>query len=235
MLSIIMPVYKRTEYTKMTIYSIQTKSEWKCELIILVDWTDDETIASLKQIYTDRPMNSNISIRVHVPMKRVFLTPLRNTWLQFAKYNNVIVINDDVLLSAWFDTAINEELAEYFFVCPKYTEGEVAFNWYKQEKRWNIAGRCRAIKKSDRNLIWPIDERLKIRYNDDRLFRQLSTIKENVHRSNKVTCHHFRSQTIDNPENKAMIADVIKQDEQTRMNILKEQWRFDERFNHLIK
>lgn len=235
MLSIIMPVYKRSEFTKMTIYSIQTQSHWKCELIILIDWNDEKTLENIKNIYENRSMTSNISLRVHVPQKRTYLTNLRNTWIQFAKYDNVIVINDDVLLSDWFDRMICSELIDHRVVCPKYTEGDQPFAEHAKEKRWNIAWRCRAVKKIDRPLLWPIDERLKIRYNDDYIFRKLADMKDSPHWTDKAICHHYRSKTLNSPEEKEHIQDIIKQDEEIRKTILKEQWRFDQRFAHLNK
>lgn len=233
MLSIVITIYRRTEYTAKTIRSLLENKDNPIELTVCMDGSDQHTYDQIRKLYDER-QNEDWTINCLVPMENVWLVALWNTAVEKSNNLNVFVVNDDILLSKWYDTQIMNELKTNHFVCPLYTEGDVDFWWTPKRKRTNINWHARAIKSDDRRQVWPIDTRLKLWYSDDYIFRKVVDLKQKPFWTENCIVHHYRSQTIDNPKNKEHVDETIAQDTEARKIILKENGRFDERFSHLL-
>lgn len=233
MLSVVITIYRRTEYTAKTIRSLLENKDNPIELTVCMDGSDKYTYDQIRKLYDER-QNEDWTINCLVPMEKVWLVLLRNTAVEKSNNLNVFVVNDDILLSKWYDTQIMNELKTNHFVCPLYTEGDIDFWWTPKRKRTNINWHARAIKKIDRWAIWPIDTRLKLWYSDDYLFRKLTDQRKNICRTENCIVHHYRSKTIDDPGNKEHVDQMIQEDGEAWKLILKEQNWFDERFQHLL-
>lgn len=233
MLSVVLTIYKWTEYTEKTIASLLKNKENPIELVVCMDWICQKTYNNIRNLYDERD-ESDGEITCIVPNKDVWLVKLRNTGIETCSNTEILIVNDDILLSKWYDQAIKSDLLKHKCVCPLYTEGKNDFAGDPKRKRNNINWHARAIKNRDWFDVWPIDERLKLWYSDDYIFRKLIDLKEKPFRTENCIVHHYRSQTIDDPKNKEHVEKMIQEDGEAWKQILKENWRFDDRFQHLL-
>lgn len=222
MISVVMLVYKRSEYTDKTLACIAENSKWQYELVVCMDWEDRETYKKLKSYY-----NSFLwYMKVVCPHKKLGVNALRNIGIENASNDTVLVINDDVLLSKWFDEALEKEMETQWFVCPQYTEGKNERAGVPTKKWNNISGHARAVRKSKWTMVWPIpSEKLNIRFGDDWIFRKIVDLKQGVYRTDKLLSHHFISKTLDAVD----MSEQIDKDREAWKWICKEHRRFDPR------
>lgn len=225
MLTIAMTVYKRTDRTAKTLASmIENKSD-PIELLVLLDnpWS---TEAQKLQELIDGRNPDNWKLQVYIQRNWKKITGLRNQAFELATNEDVFVINDDVEFSKNFDKMIKEHL-ENNVVNPVFKTPHDEGLRYKDN---NISWHARAIKKSNRNKIWKIDERLRLRYGDDFIFHNAIDHGLKIERITDVEIFHRWSKTLMNKALKKEIDETIKQDQENRKTILKEKWRFDFRF-----
>lgn len=225
MLTIAMTVYKRTKRTNKTIKSILENKEWQIELLLLFDKPKNNEWCRLKK-FLDKRDQENWSVQVYIQETDKKITWLRNKAFELAKNENVFIINDDIEVSKNFDKIIQEHL-ENNIVNPVFRVPNEDGLRYKD---MNISWHARAIKKSNRNKIWKIDERLKLRYWDDFIFHNAIDHELKIEWIEDVEVFHRSSKTLLNPKLKEEIDKTIKQDQENRKTILKEKWRFDFRF-----
>lgn len=239
MLSIFMTVYRRTEFTDKTLKSILENKNDKIELVIWIDGQDPETYQKAKD-FVSKWDQKNWIVHGFAPcwknpkFKTVWLVYLRNIAFEICTEKNIFIINDDIEVSKWYDTAIEKDLETEKFVCPYFTEWENAFQWEKKKRATNISGHARATQKKFWDTIWPIDWRLNLWFSDDYIFRQCVDKWNRPYWTENVVVHHYRSKTIEDPKNEEFVEKKIAEDKKTRMQILKEKWRFDPRFDHLL-
>lgn len=225
MLTIAMTVYKRTERTAKTLASmIENKSD-PIELLVLLDnpWS---TEAQKLQELIDGRNPDDWKLQVYIQRNWKKITGLRNQAFELATNEDVFVINDDVEFSKNFDKMIKEHL-ENNVVNPVFRTPHDEGLRYKDN---NISWHARAIKKSNRNKIWKIDERLRLRYGDDFIFHNAIDHGLKIERITDVEIFHRWSKTLMNKALKKEVDETIKQDQENRKTILKEKWRFDFRF-----
>ena len=201
MLSVLVTIYKRTDYTEKTIMSLLQNKDNPIELIVAMDWTDKKTHEQIKNLYDNRSQ-TDWSIMCLVPMQDVWLVNLWNKGIENANNKDILIVNDDILISKSYDTAIQNDLKNHFIVCPLYTEGENYFAGNPKQKRTNINWHARAIKSFDWRKVWPIDNRLKLWFSDDYIFRTVIDLKQKPYWTENCIVHHYRSQTINDPKNK---------------------------------
>lgn len=225
MLTIAMTVYKRTKRTNKTIKSILENKEWQIELLLLFDKPKNNEWCRLKK-FLDKRNQENWSVQVYIQETDKKITWLRNKAFELAKNENVFIINDDIEVSKNFDKIIQEHLGNNI-VNPVFRVPNEDGLRYKD---MNISWHARAIKKSNRNKIWKIDERLKLRYWDDFIFHNAIDYGLKIEWIEDVEVFHRSSKTLLNPKLKEEVDKTIKQDQENRKTILKEKWRFDFRF-----
>lgn len=220
-----MTVYKRTKRTNKTIKSILQNKSDKIELLILIDKPKNNEWCRLKK-FLDKRNQENWSVQVFIQETDKKITWLRNKAFEIASNENVFIINDDIEITKNFDKIIQEHL-ENNIVNPVFRVPNEDGLRYKD---MNISWHARAIKKSNRNKIWKIDERLKLRYWDDFIFHNAIDYGLKIEWIEDVEVFHRSSKTLLNPKLKEEIDKTIKQDQKNRKTILKEKWRFDFRF-----
>lgn len=203
---------------------IENKSD-PIELLVLLDnpWS---TEAQKLQELIDGRNPDDWTLQVYIQRNWKKITGLRNKAFELAKNEDVFVINDDVEFSKNFDKIIKEHL-ENNVVNPVFTTPNEEGLRYKDN---NISWHARAIKKSNRNKIWKIDERLRLRYGDDFIFHNAIDHGLKIERITDVEIFHRWSKTLTNEVVQKEIDETIKQDQENRKTILKEKWRFDFRF-----
>lgn len=220
-----MTVYKRTKRTNKTIKSILQNKADKIELLILLDDPKNNEIERLNKFLNKRnEENGNVQVYIQRTDKKI--TWLRNKAFELAKNENVFIINDDIEVSKNFDKIIQEHL-ENNIVNPVFRVPNEDGLRYKD---MNISWHARAIKKSNRNKIWKIDERLKLRYWDDFIFHNAIDHELKIEWIEDVEVFHRSSKTLLNPKLKNEVELTKLQDRENRKTILKEKWRFDFRF-----
>lgn len=220
-----MTVYKRTKRTNKTIKSILENKEWQIELLLLFDKPKNNEWCRLKK-FLDKRNQEDWSVQVYIQETDKKITWLRNKAFELAKNENVFIINDDIEVSKNFDKIIQEHL-ENNIVNPVFRVPNEDGLRYKD---MNISWHARAIKKSNRNKIWKIDERLKLRYWDDFIFHNAIDHELKIEWIEDVEVFHRSSKTLLNPKLKNEVELTKLQDRENRKTILKEKWRFDFRF-----
>ena len=225
MMTIAMTVYKRTGRTDKTIKSVLENKSGKIELLILLDKPEKHEIEKLQEL-TESRKSEDWTIKIFIQRTDKKITWLWNEAFELATNENIFIINDDIEVSKNFDKIIQEHL-ENNIVNPIFRTPNEEWRRYKDN---NISWHARAIKKSNRNKIWKIDERLKLRYWDDFIFHNAIDHGLKIKRIDDVQIFHNWSKTIWNEEIKKEVQETINQDLKNRKMILKEKWRFDFRF-----
>ena len=220
-----MTVYKRTKRTNKTIKSILENKEWQIELLLLFDKPKNNEWCRLKK-FLDKRNKEDWSVQVYIQETDKKITWLRNKAFELAKNENVFIINDDIEVSKNFDKIIQEHL-ENNIVNPVFRVPNEDGLRYKD---MNISWHARAIKQSNRNKIWKIDERLKLRYWDDFIFHNAIDHELKIEWIEDVEVFHRSSKTLLNPKLRNEVELTKLQDRENRKTILKEKWRFDFRF-----
>lgn len=208
---------------------IENKSD-PIELLVLLDnpWS---TEAQKLQELIDGRNPDDWKLQVYIQRNWKKITGLRNQAFELATNEDVFVINDDVEFSKNFDKMIKEHL-ENNVVNPVFKTPHDEGLRYKDN---NISWHARAITKSNRNKIWKIDERLRLRYGDDFIFHNAIDHGLKIERITDVEIFHRWSKTLMNKALKKEVDETIKQDQENRKTILKEKWRFDFRFEQTWK
>ena len=173
----------RKKRSNLCLITKQIRLNWSFVLIEQIQ----RHIWKIKEFYDERSTDDG-SIMCIVPMENVWLVNLRNKWIESSNNAEVFVVNDDIVLSKWYDQAIMHELKDNDLVCPLYTEGENDFTGDPKRKRTNINWHARAIKTIDWRNVWPIDTRLKLWYSDDYIFRILVDLKKTAVLDGKMYC-----------------------------------------------
>ncbi len=203
---------------------IENKSD-PIELLVLLDnpWSNE---AQKLQELIDGRNPDDWKLQVYIQRNWKKITGLRNQAFELATNEDVFVINDDVEFSKNSDKMIKEHL-ENNVVNPVFKTPHDEGLRYKDN---NISWHARAIKKSNRNKMWKIDERLRLRYGDDFIFHNAIDHGLKIERITDVEIFHRWSKTLMNKALKKEVDETIKQDQENRKTILKEKWRFDFRF-----
>ena len=198
-LSIIIPLYNQRFYTKSILEQIPrcVKTE-DYEVIIIDNCSEDET----KDFFLDIDNVSNIvkikNLQYLRQDENIFVNPAWNLWVKKANWEYIMIINNDLELTEWFDIPLIEWLVDNVMVTsPMYTEWDKAFDgrWYKLNKfnPLNICWHCFCMRKED----WiPIPEEIKIWFGDNRIYEWMI-------RKNKIEMpmfnskiHHWWSKTV---------------------------------------
>lgn len=225
MLTIAMTVYKRTGRTDKTIKSVLENKADKIELLVLLDKPWKHEMTKLQELIDSwKPEDWTMQIFIQQTDKKI--TWLRNKAFEMSKNENVFVINDDVEVSKNFDKIIQEHLKNNI-VNPVFRTPHEEWLRYKDN---NISWHARAITKKNRNKIWMIDERLKLRYWDDFVFHNAIEHWLKIERITDVEVFHHHSKTVKNEKLKSEVELQQMEDMFNRKDILKEKWRFDFRF-----
>lgn len=202
-LSIIAPVYEQARMTEQFLNDIPLKIKSDYEVIIIDNGSSQETKDLLKK-YPD--------VIVLTYPKNRYVTEAWNTWIAIARGEYVMVCNNDITFKEWIDL----ELIKYYDgkiqspLLRQHWETKPVYYWH------NINGTCWMIKKSDYHT--PIDERLRIWYNDNWLF---CTYWTNWVASTEV--EHWWSQTVNSFHHNP----ISDQDKIEFFNIMKEKGWWD--------
>ena len=226
MLSIVVPVLNWLDFTKKIIDNID-KNIQDYELIIIDDWSTDWTKEYLNTL-TDK------KYKIIINEEHKWVTYSWNKWIENSNGDFIMVINNDIL----FVSGVVQWMMEYlkqnhnvWILSPLEYRINEPWNWQIITKEGNIWWSCWMIKKEQWELIWPIDERISIRFNDDRLFHKLKDIWLDFERYRYGIMIHFLSQTVGHKkEDNPMIWNKISKDRDQRITILKEKNRKDQRF-----
>jgi len=225
MLTVAMTIYKRTRYTDNTIKNILKNKKNPIEFIFLLDnpWTVEKSqLESFQKNWDEK----NWTFKSFIQTTGGKINWLWNHVAELATNETILVINDDIEMSEWFDEIIEKEcdmkvLNPYYFI--PYTQ-------VIQFKPDCIAGHCWAMKKSDLLKILPIDSRIKLRFWDDWIFHRAKEEWLQIAWTDSCQCFHYLSKTCENPTIVEEVRKQIAEDIENRKNVLKEHNRPDKRF-----
>lgn len=171
-------------------------------IILPVFWQDFYT----KQILEDIPIKIKSDYEIILLDWPEWVNEKWNKWYEQAKWDYLLFLNNDLVLTEWIDLKLIEVLKHHKIACPYTTEGKEKFFVPLVTKENNIAWWCFMIEK--KNWI-PIDERLDIWFWDNWIYEKLG---KDVWYNGIV--HHFVSKTLQTPEkrqefNKRLHMDVL--------------------------
>lgn len=238
MLSVFMTVYKRSEFTDQTIKSLLQKTDNQIELVIWIDWNDFETNEQADELQKNRKNHAFSKLVIFKEQTDKWIVDLRNKSFEICSNNNIFIVNDDIeIFSDKYDEKIEQLLIENEFVNPVFVAWRRCFDFNKIRKinPDNISWHARATRKDVRKKIWPIDNRLKLRFSDDRIFQKIKEQKIKSVWTDEIKIKHFWSMTLNDPEWKQRVDRIIKQDQYSRIQILIEHGRSDKRFDLLLQ
>jgi len=180
--SIVVPVKNGLKRTKQILEQLRDLDIEK-EIIIIDDNSDKETKERLVEQQDIRLFTYDYDVGVNQS---------RNIWYEEAKYNKVLIINNDLLFTPWCVEKLIKALDDYDIVSPWTTEWPRKFELPVVMRKANICGRCYGVRKW--LSCFPIPTELDLFYGDDYI-RQM-TDKSRIGEIPEVVVHHFVSSTI---------------------------------------
>lgn len=128
MITVIMPIMVRSDYTKKALESLYKNSTGHFDdLVIFIDGlASDETISAIKEFY-DTYDQSIVKLSVLKSKDWVGVNQARMQSMQLAKNSKLFIVNDDILVSHGWDKELNRLLETDWVVCPMFTLGDKDF------------------------------------------------------------------------------------------------------------
>ena len=234
MITVIMPIMVRSDYTKKALESLYQNSTGHFDdLVIFIDGlASDETISSIKEFY-DTYDQSIVRLSVLKSKDRVGVNQAWMQSMQLAKNSKLFIVNDDILVSQGRDKELNKLLETDWVVCPMFTLGDKDFAWKPQKKNDNIAWHAWWLDLTKRWQLGDIPSSLKIWYWDDRIRRRCIDLWHACKRTDNIIVHHYVSKTVYNDEVTKKVLEVVESDKQARIEIIKQMGWYDTRYSHL--
>lgn len=219
-ISICIPVYNQLKYTKQILENIKLtiSKKYSYEIIILDDWSSDWTKEWL--MYDDHIEKYWYGFKSR---KNKGVTKTWNELVSMAKWEYIVVINNDILFQKDWDLHIINALQGDVWMCwPVSQYWDVPFYWPIIHKKEIVCGWCWAFKGENKNKIFPIDERVKIRYNDDFLWAKITQwLGKQYKIVDTMLIHHFWSCTLKHID----FMPIVKKDKEFYILICKENGR----------
>ena len=136
-----------------------------------------------------------------------------------AKGRYIFVLNDDIILYNDTIPKMIKALEFATIACPYFKRWENDPKVHTSNGK-NIVGFCFAFKKEDRDKLFPIDERLQLRYGDNFIY----------HKANKRIgwwgfIYHRESKTLLADDKKERCQEIITRDKDQRLEIQEENGR----------
>lgn len=214
-LSIVVPVYNQSAFTAQCLRNLKEACKnIDHEILIIDDGSTDNTQEIVSYFVLTQNMDN---IRYYKFKKNVGVTKARNRGVELAEGEYICVINNDVLFLDWhFEKLMNWLTGKTIMTCPRFTEWTKPFATAVTYFKDHICGHCFCFKKSMRKKLFPIDERMRIFGNDNRLYYHLKEQWYNLKLIKDAICHHFGKQTTFAVQNT---------DRPIYFQIAKERWR----------
>lgn len=210
-MSVVVPVYNNLHLTKMIVKNLeQTQRDIEHELIIVNDWSSDWT----KEWLDDNKKENRIVIH----QKNMGTNGARNVWVQNATGDYIAIINNDITLSKWWLRKMMEGFTDddIWMTQPLTTNPKIKRN---NERPFYFANHiewwCYMVTKKIAEFLFPIDERLKIWWGDNRIFFKMFYAGGSLKIMKDVVVHHLEWQTADKKKNN---------ERWLFMSIAKEEW-----------
>lgn len=190
LLSIVMPTYWHLDYTKEALSNLKDVLPSDTEIIVIDDGSTDWTVEYLKQQKGIKFIDNKIN---------KWVTYSWNLWVELAQWNYICVINNDVVFpNLFFERLINgfNDDSRVIFTVPRRTNGRkwkenMVIRYY-----WNhLCWFCFMIKQEDKNIIFPLEPRLRIFGSDNRAYHKAKEMWFKINTIKDAVCHHYESIT----------------------------------------
>lgn len=140
-----------------------------------------------------------------ITIENKLVNEARNVWVAQAKWDYILVINDDIIIKEWTIDRLIQLLDHHMIACPYFTRADDPKVYSSTGKK--IIGFCYMFKASDKDKLFPIPSDLKLWYWDDWLY----------HRCDLDMwlwwhIHHYESRTILGKEHKERCDKIIERD-----------------------
>lgn len=219
--SIVIPVRNQLGYTKQILEDIKEKIVIPYEILVIDDNSDQET----KNFLVSRD-----DIKLFTYDYDIWVNQARNIGYEEAKYDKVLIINNDIVFDPWCIEKLVKALDDYDIVSPWTTEWPRKFELPVFMRTQNICGWWYWVRK------WlpcfPIPAELDLRYGDDWIWQM--TDKTRIGEVPEAIVHHYVSSTIGIDWKRSMdVEERIAGDTYEYAKICHEKWRDDLRFNNI--
>lgn len=191
-LSIVIPVFNKSELTQEAILNITNVCKnIDYEIIVIDDGSTDDTTDIVSSLYA---INKNISY--YKFNTNQWVTVARNKWVEFAQWEFICVINNDVIFPDWFFETMMSWFKDWiWFINPRFREWDINRPSNILYFKNMLCGCCFMFHTKYRKDLFPIDTRLKIFWNDNWLhFRNRELWLKQIVKYDAI-CHHLKSQT----------------------------------------
>lgn len=143
---------------------------------------------------------------------------------------HIAVVNNDVLYSEDWDVPLIEDLKENMVASPYHTQKELPRDWPMGSERHDnggfpLLGCAYMFKAEDAPKIFPIDERIKIWYNDTYIVNRVSKGLEGTLSMNKESyVHHYYSKTCNERALPGFVSTVYEDEKQFKIISKEHNW-----------
>jgi len=213
-LSVVIPVYNHLDLTKQVISNIkETQKDVNYQLVIVNDGSSDWTKKRL-----DDNKESNWIV---VHQANQWTNWAWNKWVELSKAPYILIINNDIILSEWaFRNMINWFTDDSIWMVNVRTiSPETKQYWTKPYYFANeIQWWCYMITKKMKELLFPIDKRLRIWWWDNIIFYKMIYNWYKLKVVSNVIIQHLVSQTVSSYQNNT--------DTPIFHDIMKEEWYY---------
>lgn len=188
-----MPVYNKSYLTKDAILNIlDVCKDIDYEFIILDDGSTDNTTDVISSLYSQ----SEWRIQYYRFDENVWVTVAWNQWVKYSQWEYICVINNDVI----FPKGFFEKLMDWFedgigLVNPRRTEWDIKQPSIVMYHKKHICWHCYMFQHKDKDILFPLDESLRIFASDDWLWFHLTDVWLKQKVKHDAICHHLKSQT----------------------------------------
>ncbi len=212
------------QYTKALINDLgRVMTDIDYEVILIDNASEDETRDFFTDIDFVKDMCKIKNLEYYRMEENIYVNPAWNFWVEKAKWEYIIIMNNDIILTEWFYKPLIDNLIDNVIVTsPIYTEWASEWNkrWYKWNKfnPFNICWHCFCMRKSD----WiTIPSQLKIWYWDNWIYENM-VAKKGI----EIACpdskiHHYGSLSVN--EVRPFIQKILDNDTR-HWEILKHKW-----------
>lgn len=218
-LSIVVPFYNGLKWNRHTFVILRNLKLDETQYIRLDDWSDSDVSISIRNVIDPVCCHYYYKNR-----ENKWVTYSWNYWINVSSSEYVLVINNDIDITKEVIDRMIQWLQdeEVMLSCP-----HEIINWEYYHREDNINWACWMIRRKDWEKIWPIDERLKIFFNDDWLFKRITQdLWKRIDYFEEAIVHHC-SKTVSWVDR---IDEKTLRDRDEYIKICLEKWRQDKRF-----
>lgn len=229
-LSVVMPVLNNLSITEEAVISLFTSSKHLKQLIIIDDCSAEDygPLISKLNSHKNEDMDDIVYYKFESPEG---VTKAWNKGIELAKYEYIAIVNNDIVATNNWDKVLIEKLNDDVWIsCPFHTRhglpGDFPIGSERHTNSFgNFLGCCFMMKTDTWEKLGPIDERIKIWFNDNWIInRVVKDFNKQIAETNESYVHHYYSRTCNNRAKAGFSRIVAEDNEQFKIISSENAW-----------